>query len=66
MEQKKTNLRGGFRPGAGRPSMGNGSVRHTWTVPRDIHELAERHGTNWLWEAIRFKLKFDAIKQIDQ
>lgn len=54
----KNRSRGGYREGAGRKKLPQG-VKHLWVIPQDIHELAERYGTAWLWEAVRFKVKFD-------
>lgn len=52
--------RGGWR-GGGRPKI-EGGVRHTWTVPEDIDQLAQEKGTAWLWDAVRFKVKFDNMQ----
>lgn len=57
-----TSQRGGFREGAGRKRIDAG-IRHTWTIPADIDELASERGTAWLWEAVRFKVAFDKMKQ---
>lgn len=55
---KEPRSRGGYREGAGRKKLQQG-VKHLWVIPQDIHELAEKHGTAWLWDAVRFKVKFD-------
>lgn len=57
---ERTTTRGGFREGAGRPKTTNGT-RHTWVVPEDIEQIVRERGTAFIWEAVRFKVKFDAI-----
>ena len=56
--------RGGAQPGSGRPKV-EGGVRRMWTVPPDVDSVVQERGTKWLWEAARFKLKFDTM-QINQ
>lgn len=51
---------GGKREGAGRKKVGN--VRKTWTIPDDIMEIVEKKGTAYVWDAVRFKVKFDNFK----
>lgn len=58
METKEK--RGGYREGAGRKAV-NGT-RHTWTVPADIEAIAKEKGVAWLWDAVRFKVAFDKLK----
>lgn len=55
--------RGGFREGAGRPK--TQGTRHTWVVPEDVERVVSERGTSYIWDAVRFKLKFDAM-QINQ
>lgn len=52
---------GGKREGAGRKPI-NGK-RHTWVIPHDIERLANEKGMSYVWEAVRFKVKFDALKE---
>lgn len=51
--------RGGKREGAGRKKVGN--FRKTWTIPDDVMEIVEKKGTAYVWEAVRFKVKFDMM-----
>lgn len=51
--------RGGRREGAGRPKIGG--KRHTWHVPPDIEEIVKQRGVAYLWDAVRFKNKFDKL-----
>ena len=51
---------GGKREGAGRKKVGN--VRKTWTIPDDIMEVKEAKGIQYIWDAVRFKVKFDNMK----
>lgn len=53
---------GGYREGAGRKRI-EGGIRHTWTIPKDIHDLAEEKGTEFLWDAVRFKVTFDQLAE---
>lgn len=62
MSNEKQTGRGGLREGAGRKKV-EGGVRHMWTIPADIEQLANKHGTAWLWEAVRFKVAFDKLKE---
>ena len=62
MENEKK--RGGAQPGSGRTKV-EGGVRRMWTVPPDVDAVVHERGTKWLWEAVRFKLKFDTM-QINQ
>lgn len=32
---------------------------HTWIVPPDIEKVFQKRGTAWLWDAVRFKVKYD-------
>lgn len=57
-QEKEPRTRGGNRKGAGRKKI-KGGVEHRWVVPLDIHELALQYGTAWIWNAVRFKVKFD-------
>ena len=54
METKKTK-----KSNAGRKSIDG--VKHLWIVPQDIHEVAKEKGIQWLWDAVRFKIKFDKM-----
>lgn len=51
---------GGKREGSGRKKVGN--VRKTWTIPDDILEVKEAKGIQYIWDAVRFKVKFDNMK----
>lgn len=51
---------GGKREGSGRKKIGN--VRKTWTIPDDIMEIKEAKGIQYIWDAVRFKVKFDNMK----
>lgn len=51
--------RGGFREGAGRPK--THGTRHTWVVPEDIEKVYDKNGIGYIWDAVRFKVKFDAL-----
>ncbi|MCQ2202379.1 MAG: hypothetical protein MJZ27_09865 [Bacteroidales bacterium] len=59
--QKNKIKRGGKREGAGRKKID--AVTHTWQVPVDVHEIAKEKGTAYLWDAVRFKVKFDSYKK---
>lgn len=50
-KEKKSN--------AGRKSIDG--VKHLWIVPQDIHNIAKEKGVQWLWDAVRFKVKFDKM-----
>lgn len=62
MERIKS-ARGGTREGAGRPRVEG--VKHTWVVPADIEQVVNEMGTSYIWEAVRFKLAFDAMKAVN-
>lgn len=59
MEKMNSNKRGGYREGAGRKK--TTGTRHTWKVPEDIEKIASEKGIAYIWEAVRFKERFDAI-----
>lgn len=55
-----SNTHGGYRAGAGRKK--TEGTRHTWVVPADVEEIVSKHGTGFVWDAVRFKVKFDSIQ----
>ena len=57
---EKQENRGGKREGAGKPKIDG--HQHTWVVPSDIEEIVKKKGTAYVWDAVRFKVKFDNIK----
>lgn len=59
MEEQKISQRGGFREGAGRPK--TPGTRHTWVVPEDIERIFKDKGMSYIWDAVRFKFKFDLL-----
>lgn len=63
MAEQNITRRGGFREGAGRPK--TPGTRHTWVVPEDVEQVVSERGTSYIWDAVRFKLKFDTM-QINQ
>lgn len=61
MNNQQKPQRGGFREGAGRPK--TTGTRHTWKVPEDIEKLVQEKGIPYIWDAVRFKVKFDLMGQ---
>ena len=55
--------RGGFRKGAGRKK--RPGTRHTLIVPEDVENVLSARGIDYIWESVRFKVRFDNM-QINQ
>lgn len=47
--------RGGARPNAGRKKI-EGGKRRFLTIPPDIEDWAQIHGTAWIWEQVRLSV----------
>lgn len=47
--------RGGKRSGAGRPKVEG--MAHRWIVPKDVHDIAKMKGIQYIWEAVRLRVK---------
>ena len=57
--------RGGARPNSGRKKI-EGGKRRFLTIPPDIEELAQIHGTAWIWEQVRYAVAIQQQQQYEQ
>lgn len=54
--------RGGARPNSGRKKI-EGGKRRFLTIPPDIEDWAQIHGTAWIWEQVRIAVRLTAEQQ---
>ncbi len=59
------NNRGGARPNAGRKKI-EGGKRRFLTIPPDIEDLAQIHGTAWIWEQVRYAVTIQQQNEYEQ
>jgi hypothetical protein len=57
--------RGGARPNSGRKKI-EGGKRRFLTIPPDIEEWAQIHGTAWIWEQVRYAVTIQQQNEYEQ